>query len=83
MKRKIRFINIILFVFVIFAFNFVSGADEFKSNPSLGNAFWLGLSGYDVLTPGLKERGPRRIVVGKGGEIYYTENHYKIFVRIS
>ncbi|NWE46962.1 hypothetical protein HX857_14370 [Pseudomonas gingeri] len=26
--------------------------------------------------------GPQRIVVGKGGEMYYTPDHYKTFVPI-
>lgn len=45
---------------------------------------------YTVPTPGLKHRGPRRIVAGLGscgdvrcsGEYYYTADHYKSFQRI-
>jgi ribonuclease T1 len=37
---------------------------------------------YTVTTPGLKHRGARRIVVGRGGELYYTEDHYRSFRRI-
>ena len=45
---------------------------------------------YTVPTPGLKHRGARRIVAGKGscgdvrcsGEYYYTADHYKTFRRI-
>ena len=37
---------------------------------------------YTVRTPGVKSRGARRIVVGKGGELYYTEDHYRTFRRI-
>ena len=37
---------------------------------------------YTVRTPGAKDRGARRIVAGKGGELYYSEDHYRTFMRI-
>ena len=37
---------------------------------------------YTVCTPGVKSRGARRIVAGKGGEFYYTDDHYRSFRRI-
>ncbi len=37
---------------------------------------------YTVRTPGAKNRGARRIVAGKGGEYYYTDDHYQSFSRI-
>jgi ribonuclease T1 len=37
---------------------------------------------YTVRTPGTKSRGARRIVAGKGGELYYTDDHYRSFRRI-
>jgi ribonuclease T1 len=45
---------------------------------------------YTVKTPSERDRGPRRIVAGKGttgvpatsGEYYYTEDHYNSFRRI-
>lgn len=45
---------------------------------------------YTVPTPGSRDRGARRIVAGKGttgdpatsGEYYYTEDHYRSFLRI-
>jgi ribonuclease T1 len=37
---------------------------------------------YTVKTPGVKGRGARRIVAGRGGELYYTADHYKSFRRI-
>jgi ribonuclease T1 len=37
---------------------------------------------YTVRTPGASGRGARRIVAGKGGELYYTEDHYQSFKRI-
>jgi ribonuclease T1 len=37
---------------------------------------------YTVRTPGAKDRGARRIVAGRGGELYYTEDHYQSFKRI-
>ena len=37
---------------------------------------------YTVTTPGTKDRGARRIISGRGGEYYYTEDHYRTFRRI-
>lgn len=37
---------------------------------------------YTVRTPGRRDRGARRIVVGAGGERYYTDDHYRSFQRI-
>jgi ribonuclease T1 len=37
---------------------------------------------YTVPTPGARDRGARRIVAGKGGELYYTADHYRSFQRI-
>lgn len=45
---------------------------------------------YTVPTPGRHDRGPRRVIAGKGrrgdvatsGEYYYTEDHYRSFRRI-
>lgn len=37
---------------------------------------------YTVTRPGTKDRGARRIVGGRGGEYYYTEDHYRTFRRI-
>ena len=37
---------------------------------------------YTVRTPGVKSRGARRIVAGRGGELYYTDDHYRSFRRI-
>lgn len=37
---------------------------------------------YTVRTPGAKNRGARRIIAGKGGELYYTDDHYESFSRI-
>jgi ribonuclease T1 len=37
---------------------------------------------YTVKTPGAKDRGARRIVGGRGGEYYYTDDHYRSFRRI-
>lgn len=37
---------------------------------------------YTVPTPGSRDRGARRIVVGDGGEEYWTEDHYASFARI-
>lgn len=37
---------------------------------------------YTVRTPGVKSRGARRIVAGRGGELYYTDDHYNSFKRV-
>ena len=37
---------------------------------------------YTVKTPGAKDRGARRIVVGRDGTLYYTADHYRSFKRI-
>jgi ribonuclease T1 len=37
---------------------------------------------YTVKTPWRRDRGPRRIVAGKQGEYFYTEDHYRSFRRI-
>jgi len=37
---------------------------------------------YTVPTPGSRDRGARRIIAGRGGEIYYTDDHYRTFRRI-
>ncbi|WP_261395972.1 DUF637 domain-containing protein [Halomonas sp. DP8Y7-1] len=34
-------------------------------------------------TPGISGPGPQRIVTGQGGEIYYTPDHYKTFIRLN
>ena len=37
---------------------------------------------YTVKTPGIRDRGARRIISGKTGEYYYTDDHYSSFKRI-
>lgn len=37
---------------------------------------------YTVPTPGQRDRGPRRIVAGANGEIYYSDDHYRSFRRV-
>jgi len=37
---------------------------------------------YTVPTPGRADRGARRIVAGRNGELYYTDDHYRSFWRI-
>ncbi len=38
---------------------------------------------YTVQTPGSPDRGARRIVTGRSGEIYYTDDHYDSFRRVT
>ena len=37
---------------------------------------------YTVPTPGVRSRGARRIVSGRDGEHYYSDDHYRSFKRI-
>jgi ribonuclease T1 len=37
---------------------------------------------YTVRTPGRRDRGARRIVSGRAGEHYYSDDHYRTFRRI-
>lgn len=37
---------------------------------------------YTVRTPGSRDRGARRIIAGKPGEYYYTDDHYRTFRHI-
>ena len=37
---------------------------------------------FTVPTPGAKDRGARRIVAGRDGTLYYTDDHYRSFKRI-
>ncbi|MFF5425108.1 MULTISPECIES: ribonuclease domain-containing protein [unclassified Streptomyces] len=38
---------------------------------------------YTVPTPGERDRGARRIVTGRGGETYYTDDHYESFREVA
>ena len=38
---------------------------------------------YTVPTPGAPDRGARRIIAGSAGELYYTDDHYRSFERIT
>lgn len=35
---------------------------------------------YTVTTPGAADRGARRIILGRAGELYYTSDHYQSFL---
>ncbi len=37
---------------------------------------------YTVKTPGVRDRGSRRIITGREGELYYTDDHYRTFKQI-
>jgi ribonuclease T1 len=37
---------------------------------------------YTVTTPGSPDRGARRLIIGFGGDDWYTSDHYSSFVRI-
>lgn len=37
---------------------------------------------YTVPTPGEQDRGARRLITGEGGELFYTDDHYRTFVQV-
>jgi len=37
---------------------------------------------YTVVTPGSVDRGARRVIAGRGGEEFYTDDHYASFREI-
>lgn len=37
---------------------------------------------YTVVAPGTSSRGTRRLVVGAGGDIFYTDDHYDSFRQV-
>lgn len=37
---------------------------------------------YVIRTPGISHAGPQRLVIGNDGEVYYTHDHYRSFLRI-
>jgi ribonuclease T1 len=37
---------------------------------------------YTVTTPGAATRGTRRVIQGRAGELYYTDDHYSSFTWI-
>lgn len=37
---------------------------------------------FTVAPAGARDRGARRIVAGRGGELYYSRDHYRSFMRI-
>jgi ribonuclease T1 len=37
---------------------------------------------YTVATPGSPDRGERRLVVGRDGDVYYTNDHYESFRQV-
>jgi ribonuclease T1 len=37
---------------------------------------------YTVATPGAADRGARRLILGREGELYYTPDHYRSFLRV-
>jgi len=47
--------------------------DQKRQLPSRRLGYYLE---YVIPTPGISHSGPQRLVVGAGGELYYTPNHY-------
>lgn len=38
---------------------------------------------FTVETPGSPDRGARRLVTGRDGDVYYTRDHYQTFIRLN
>jgi ribonuclease T1 len=38
---------------------------------------------YTVVTPGSADRGTRRLIVGRDGDVYYTSDHYASFRQVT
>ena len=47
--------------------------------PEHPRGFWRA---FTVVTPGERDRGPRRLVVGTDGSVWFTRDHYRSFVRL-
>lgn len=37
---------------------------------------------YVIRTPGIRHAGPQRLIVGRNGELWYTPDHYRSFIRM-
>jgi ribonuclease T1 len=37
---------------------------------------------FTVPTPGARDRGARRLIVGQAGDVYYTDDHYDTFRQV-
>lgn len=47
--------------------------------PSQSNGYYRE---YTVVTPGSADRGARRVIAGRDGQLYYTDDHYLSFRRV-
>jgi len=64
-------------------FPYGKDGSEFSNREGRLPAFGAGYyREYTVDTPGSSDRGARRIVAGRAGEIYYSDDHYRTFVRL-
>jgi ribonuclease T1 len=50
-----------------------------RNLPEQRRGYWRD---WTVRTPSEDDRGPRRLVLGDGGEVYFTRDHYASFVRL-
>src|SRR5439155_21489548 len=50
------------------------------SNPRQPYGYWEEFNGPE--TPGIAGAGPQRVIVGNGGEIWYSPDHYDSFIRL-
>jgi len=48
--------------------------------PSQSNGYY---HEYTVVTPGSADRGARRVIAGRDGQFYYTDDHYVSFRRVT
>ena len=37
---------------------------------------------YVIRTPGIRHAGPQRLIVGQGGDLWYTPDHYRSFIAV-
>ncbi len=64
-------------------FPYTKDGSEFKNRegllPTQPKGYYLE---YTVETPGVTDRGSRRLITGQNGEIYYTADHYNSFEQV-
>jgi ribonuclease T1 len=64
-------------------FSYAKDGSKFKNREGLLPTQPLGYYlEYTVETPGVSDRGSRRLIIGQNGEMYYTADHYNSFQEI-
>src|SRR5581483_10982346 len=57
----------------------ITFANQEKLLPKRPNGYY---KEYTLPTPGERDRGARRLIVGKDGDVYYTDDHYASFRQV-